>query len=774
MNEPGARSDRPAVTAAQAMQHAAKAYTRAEWAEAERWCRGVLAARQDYFDALNLLGIISARMRRTEEAGSWFRRAIAANPGNAEVHNNYGNVLTELERFDDALNSYERALIIKPNYVEAHFHRGVLLQALGRFNEALESYDGALQVNPAFAEACNNRGNTLHALKRFDDALGSYERALEIKSDYADAYFNRGALLQALGRFNEALESYDGALRVNDAFAEAYNNRGVTLQTLRRFNEALESYERALQIKPDFAGAHNNRGNTLHALKLFDDALDSYERALEIKSDYADAHLNRGVTLQDCKRFEDARSSYESALKFKPDLDWVYGMWLHSKMQLCEWNEFDLHIANLIGKVEQRERATPPFAVLALSDSLAAQRQATQTWVGASYPDNCSRPAKNERRGERIRIGYYSSDYGNHPVAQLAVGLFEEHDRTQFEVVAFSWRQSLADELSGRIKTAFDRFVDVRGRSDREVAQLSREYGIDIAVDLMGLTGGLRTGIFAVHAAPIQVNFLGYPGTMGAPYMDYIVADPILIPPESRERYTEKIVYLPNSYQANDRKRRISDREFTRAELGLPPTGFVFCCFNNSFKITPNTFNGWMRILKQVEGSVLWLFEENETAADNLRREAEARGVESGRLVFARRMPLPEHLARHRAADLFIDTLPYNAHTTASDALWAGLPVLTCVGESFAGRVAASLLNAVGLPELINATQEQYEAMAVALAGNAARLAELKEKLSRNRLTTPLFDTARFTEHLEDAYTQMYQRHQAGLSPEHIYVDVGR
>jgi predicted O-linked N-acetylglucosamine transferase (SPINDLY family) len=774
MNKLGADSDRSAVTASQAVQYAAKAYTRGEWAEAERWCRRILAARPDYFDALHLLGIISARMRRTEEAGSWFRCAVAANPGSAEVHNNYGNVLTELGRFDDALESYERALTIKPSYVEAHFHRGVLLQARGRFDEALESYERALQVNPAFAEACNNRGNTLHALKRFDDALESYERALETKADYADAYFNRGALLQMLGRFDEALESYDGALRINRAFAEAYNNRGLTLQTLRRFNEALESYQRALRIKPDFAGAHNNRGNTLHALKLFDEALESYARALEIKPDYADAHLNRGVTLQDFKRFEDARSSYESALKFKPNLDWVYGMWLHSKMQLCEWNEFGLHIADFIGKVERRERATPPFAVLALSDSLAVQRQATQTWVGASYPDNCPRPAKNERRGERIRIGYYSSDYGNHPVAQLAVGLFEEHDRTRFDVVAFSWRQSLADEMAGRIKTAFDRFVDVCGRSDREVGQLSREYGIDIAVDLMGLTGGLRTGIFAERVAPIQVNFLGYPGTMGAPYMDYIVADPILIPPESREHYTEKIAYLPNSYQANDRKRRISDQEFTRAELGLPPTGFVFCCFNNNFKITPSTFDGWMRILARVEGSVLWLLEDNETAANNLRREAEARGVESGRLVFARRMALAEHLARHRLADLFIDTLPYNAHTTASDALWAGLPVLTRMGESFAGRVAASLLHAVGLPELIHATQEQYEAMAVELAGNAARLAELKDKLSRNRLTRPLFDTEQFTKHLEDAYTQMYRRHQAGLSPEHIYVDAGR
>jgi protein O-GlcNAc transferase len=437
----------------------------------------------------------------------------------------------------------------------------------------------------------------------------------------------------------------------------------------------------------------------------------------------------------------------------------------------CEWKETDPHIGCLIGKVKQQRKATRPFALLALTDSLTIQRQAAQILVDARYPEAPSRPPLKRHAGNRIRIGYYSADYQDHATAYLMAELFERHDRGRFELVGISYGPDNRDEMRIRLSAAFDHFVDVRTKADSEVAALSRDLGIDIAVDLKGFTEEARTGIFSRRAAPIQVNYLGYPGTMGAPYIDYIVADPILIPPENRQHYAEKIVYLPNSYQVNDRKRRISDRQFTRAELGLPPAGFVFCCFNNNFKIAPSTFDGWMRILKQVEGSILWLLEDNETAADNLRREAEARGVEPGRLVFARRMPLPEHLARHRSADLFIDTLPYNAHTTASDALWAGLPVLTCVGESFAARVAASLLNAVGLPELVTATQEQYEAMAVALAGNAARLAELKEKLSRNRLTTPLFDTGRFTQHLEDAYTQMHQRYQAGLSPDHIYVD---
>jgi len=321
------------------------------------------------------------------------------------------------------------------------------------------------------------------------------------------------------------------------------------------------------------------------------------------------------------------------------------------------------------------------------------------------------------------------------------------------------------------MEAAFDQFIDVRNQPDKYSALLSRNMEIDIAVDLAGFTTFGRTDIFALRASPIQVSYLGYPGTMGADFIDYIIADPMLIPEDSKQHYREKIVYLPNSYQVNDAKRSISDKAFTRAELELPPTGFVFCCFNNSYKITPPVFDRWMRILKKVDGSVLWLSEHNGKAASNLRKEALARGVNPERLIFAKRLPLlGEHLARHCSADLFLDTLPYNAHTTASDALWAGLPVLTCLGKTFAGRVAASLLNAIHLPELITTTPEAYEVLVIELATNADRLAEVKQKLAKNRLTTPLFDTTLFTKHIEAAYTAMYERYHADLAPAHIYV----
>jgi predicted O-linked N-acetylglucosamine transferase (SPINDLY family) len=407
-----------------------------------------------------------------------------------------------------------------------------------------------------------------------------------------------------------------------------------------------------------------------------------------------------------------------------------------------------------------------------LSGSAALQRRAAEIWVRERCPTNPMLPAIPKRaRDERIRIGYFSADYHDHATSYLIAGMFEMHDRSRFEVIAFSFGPDSSGAMRARIKAACDEFIEVRDKSDSEVALLARDLQIDVAVDLKGFTDGNRVGIFALRAAPLQVSYLGYPGSLGANYMDYLIADHTLIPQESRRHYTEKIVYLPGSYQANDAKRAIADRAFTRAELGLPAAGFVFCCFNNNYKIMPDTFDRWMRILERVPGGVLWLLADNPTAVANLRREAARRNVSPERLVFAGRIDLPEHLARHRAADLFIDTWPCNAHTTASDALWAGLPVLTCAGEGFASRVAASLLTAIGLPELIVSTADHYEELAVQLATDRQHLTEIKQRLAENRLTAPLFDTQRYTLQIEAAYTKLYERCQANLPAEHIHIE---
>ena len=753
------------------MQQAVAAYARRDWVEAERLGRLALDAKADYFDALNLLGIIAAQTRRTQEAAALLERAVAANPNNAWAHNNRGNTLRDLKRLDEALDSYDRALRIKPDFAEACSNRGNTLKELKRLDEALDSYDRALKIEPDYAEAYSNRGVTLNELKRWNEALDSYDRALKIKPDYAEAYINRGNTLQQLKRLDEALHSYDRALKIRPDYAEACNNRGITLKQLKRLNEALDSYDRALKIKPDYAEAHYNRGITLQELRRLDEALDSYERALKIKPDYAEACNNRGVTLQELKRLDEALDSFERALRIKPDHAFLPGMRLDVKMHLCDWSDAAAEFAQLEEKIKRNEKAASPLPVLALTSSLSLQRFAAEIWVNDKYPVSfeLGKIPKRARHG-KFRIGYFSADFHEHAVSLLTAGLFETHDKTQFELYAFSTGPDTKDEMRKRLENAFDHFIDVRNQSDREVAAHARRLEIDIAVDLGGHTANCRTGIFALRAAPLQVSYIGYLGTTGAEYIDYLIADRILIPEDCKQHFSEKIVYLP-SYQANDSTRKIPDGSVTREALGLPETGFVYCCFNNSYKITPATFDGWMRILRQVEHSVLWLLEDNATAARNLRKEAVSRGVDAARLIFAQRVPFADYLARYCAADLFIDTLPYNAGATASDALWAGLPVLTCMGEAFASRVAASLLNAIGLGELVTPSQAQYEALAVELATRPQRLKQVRQKLETNRLTTPLFDTQLFARHLEAAYTQMVERYQADLPPEHIYVE---
>jgi protein O-GlcNAc transferase len=718
----------------------------------------------------NRANVLSDLGRKVEAIDS-YQRALELRPLYAEAQNNCGNAQRDLGRFAQALESYNQALRIRPDDPLIAFNHGNALEALGRPEEALASYDRAQRLRPDFAEAHSNRASVLTVLGRFDEALAAYDRALVARPNFAGALSNRGNVLRQLGRFDASLESYRQALRLQPGDAEVWYNCGNVLHDLRRLDEALEGYARALALKPDHYETYVNRGNVLKDLRRLPEALESYQQALQIRADHADGHANRGNVLIELRRPAEALESYRRALEIRPDYPWLYGIWLHTRAQLAHWSDRRAEIAGLVERVAAQARATLPLTATLIVDSPALQRQAAEIWVHSACPASAALPPIEQRpRGGRIRVGYYSADFHAHATAFLMAGLIERHQRDEFEVIAFSFGAASEDDMRKRLAAAFDQFIDVRGKSDREVAELSRGLGIDIAVDLKGFTYDQRPGIFAHRAAPVQVSYLGYPGTMGAPYIDYLVADATLIPEETRPHYSEKIVYLPHSYQANDRHRQISEREFSRQELGLPPEGFVFCCFNNTYKITPEGFDIWMRLLREVPGSVLWLLEDDPTAPENLRAEARARGVDGGRLVFATRMPLPEHLARHRAADLFLDTLPCNAHTTASDALWAGLPLLTRLGESFAARVAGTLLNAIGLPELITRTDAEYEAKALELARHPQRLGELRQKLLANRLTTPLFDTELFARHLEDAYRAMVERWQTGLAPEDIRV----
>jgi predicted O-linked N-acetylglucosamine transferase (SPINDLY family) len=666
---------------------------------------------------------------------------------------------------------YQQVLKMQPEHFDALHLLGVIAFQTRNPAQAVELIGRAIEIDPGNAVAYNNRGTALQDLRQLDEALDSFGHALNIKPDYAEALNNRGNTLLELGRFNEALESFDGALKLKPDYAQAWSNRGNLLLDLRRLDEALENIDRALKLNPDYVEALNNRGYALQELKRPVEALDCYDRALKLKPDHIAALCGRGDILQELNQPSEALVSYDRALRIEPNIPYLYGTWLQAKMKIGDWSDAENRLSRLLQKIQRGEKTIRPFTLLAFTESLQLQRKAAEILVKDRYPSRLALPAIAKYAGhEKIRVGYYSADFHNHATMYLMAELFERHDRVKFEWVGFSFGPDVNDEMRKRVSAAFDRFIDVRSQSDKDIALLSRNLEIDIAVDLKGLTHDMRVGIFSYRAAPVQVDYLGYPGTMGAEYIDYLIADGTLVPQASQQYYSEKIAYLPDSYQVNDRKRVIADRTFTRSELGLPDVGFVFCCFNDSYKITPRTFSGWMRILKEVPGSVLWLLEGDRGAAEHLRKIAEQSGVTAGRLIFARRLPLAEHLARHRSADLFLDTLPCNAHTTASDALWAGLPLLTCTGEAFASRVAASLLNAIGVPELITTTQQQYEALAVELATDAERLGQIRRTLERNRLTTPLFDTELFARHIESAYLQMYERYQADLPPEHIHV----
>ncbi|WP_052177682.1 tetratricopeptide repeat protein [Methylotenera sp. G11] len=731
-----------------------------------------ISLKPDYAQAYNNQGIVLNDMQRPDEALASYERAITLKPDYAEAYYNRGIAHNKLEQPDETLASYDRAIALKPDYAEAYYNRGLLLNHLKRFDEALADYDRAIALRPDHAETHNNRGVVLDSMKRFAEALVSYDHALTLRPDHAETYNNRGTALSNLKRLDEAVASYDRAIALKPDYAEAYNNLGLALYDLQRWDKALANYDRAIAINPDYAEAYYNKGIVLNVLKRLDEALASYDRATVLDPDYADAHYNRGMILNDLNRPDEALASYDRAFALMPDHDFLYGYWIHSRMQLCNWSNYDNQMKLLADKIEQNEKTTPPFVVLAQSSSRSLQKKAAEIYVQSLQTSNDTPPAAGKHdRHQKIRIGYFSADFRNHPLAFLTAELFETHDRSRFELIAFYFGPETKDDMRSRVEAAFDQFIDVRQLSDMEISAMARKLEIDIAVDLGGFTAKSRTGVFALRAAPLQVSYLGYLGTLGAGYMDYLIADATMVPPEHRKDYTEKIIYLP-SYQVNDSKRRISEKVFTREELGLPATGFVFCCFNNNYKITPHTFDCWMRILQQVAHSVLWLVGDNATTENNLRAEATHRGIDARRLVFAKRLPLPEYLARFRVADLFLDTTPYNAGATASDALWAGLPVLTYLGETFAGRMAASLLNAIHLPELITATPQEYEAEAIALATQPGKLSEIKQKLAENRLTTPLFDTQHFCNHIEAAYTQIYERYQAGLMPDHIIATV--
>lgn len=745
------------------------------WDTAELYLNQALKIQPNNPHTLGLLAIVYAKREQYVEALEFANSSLKLLPKNAHTLSNLGNIYLGLKEFEKAHDAYDKSLKIDQKNPEAWLNKGNALQELKRCEEALSHYDKVLLLQPNSAEAWSNKGNALQALKRFEEALTYYDKALNLKPYYTEAWSNRGNALQELKRFEDALSHYDKAISIKPDYAKAYAHKGNALNALKHFQDAIAYYDKALSLDPEYVESYTCKGNALFELKQYEKAITCHNMALDLRPDDAVAYLNKGIVLEALNRYEEAIICYEKARSLPYDLDWVDGYLVHLRMKIVKWTELKGSLESIYKRVKENQKSIRPFELLSISDDPSLHKQAAHIFTQDQFPPklNLELIPKHEKQ-EKIRIAYFSPDFRNHPVSVLTAELFEMHDRSRFEVIAFALQKApIDDEMSMRLKKGFDEFLEVDNLSDREIASLARQKNIDIAIDLAGYTQHLRTGIFSYRAAPIQASWLGYPGTSGSDFIDYIIVDETIIPNTHREFYSEKVAHLPNSYMVDDSKRTPSARLYTKEECGLPNAAFIFCCLNNDYKFNPNILDSWSRILLNAKDSVLWISENNSDFRKNIQAEFGKRNIKPERIIFAQRVDLMgDYLARYKLADLFLDTYPYGAHTTALDSLKAGVPVLTLLGQSFPGRVAASLLNAIGLPELITKNHEEYERLAIELANNPDKIARIKEKLENNLIVSPLLKTHLFTKNIEAVYEKMVEQYHKDMKPDHISADL--
>ena len=623
----------------------------------------------------------------------------------------------------------------------------------------IETLQRSLAINPNQPNLHNNLAIVFIQQRLLEKALHHYDQAVALNGSTLSLHLMMGALLLDSGLAEESLVKFDAAIATNPTEANAWYNRGNALRTLRRFDEALTSYRRCIKLHPEHVEARINMGGLLHDLKEYQAAITYYDEALALRPDAINANFNRALALENTQNYAAAIAGYDRVLALSPAYPYLVGRRQFARMFLCDWFDYNARIRAVLNAVSSGFPTTVPFTCLSMTDDPGVQLQCAQTFSRDKFPavvEGLEIPSINQKR--RIRVGYFSSEFRTHAVGFLTAGLFEAHDRSEFEVFCFSLGAVPdSDPYTERIKSGCEHWVDASQMTEAEVVRMARGLGLDIAVDLAGHTMDARTRIFAQRVAPVQVNYLGYPGSMGAPYMDVILADDIVAPEGVDDDYTEQVVRLPACFQVNDRQRAIGS-VLSRADYGLPQNALVLASFNTSYKLNPALFDIWCRLLFAAPGSVLWLLGETPDQMNYLCEAAAVRGVEPGRLVFARRMAYADHLARYAHVDLVLDTWPFNGGTSTSDALWGGAPVLTMTGRSFASRMSASLLNAVGLPELVTDSMEAYDALGLVLVIDAQRLVALKAHLKAVRLSCPLFDTAKTTRDIEDAYQALLQQ----------------
>ena len=678
-------------------------------------------------------------------------------------------ILINFKNYKKAKDLLEQVVLIKPNFADAYNNIGICLEKLNDLDGAIKNYNLAISNKPNFAEAHNNIGVVFQKLRNFDQAILQYKKAITYKNLYLDAYVNLANLFKETKQFEEAIKNYDLAINLNPKLAEVYNNKGNALKEIRKFEEAIKNYDLAINLNPKLAEVYNNKGNALKEIRKFEEAIKNYDLAINLNPNFAEAYFNTATALQDIKNFEKAVLYFEKALLLDKEIPFCKGYLLHAKMLCCNWSGLNELYKEIYNDVEKNRYSATPFGYQAICDDESNLQKCAQLYSSKRFPEIKNNLfSKKVSKNKKIKIGYLCGEFREQATSILMTEVWEKHNKEDFEIIAFDSGWDDKSLRRNRIINAFDKFIDISKVSDLDAAKIIYKEQIDILINLNGFFGTGRPVVFSYRPAGIQINYLGFPGTIGSKYIDYILCDQTVVPPESKKFYNEKIIYLPDSYQANDTKRNISDKKFLREELYLPKESFVFCCFNNNYKITPNMFDVWARLLKKIDNSVLWLIDGNSEATENLKKEAKIRNIDVSRLIFAKRMKLEDHLARHKNADLFLDTLPYNAHTTASDSLWAGLPVLTCLGKAFPGRVAASLLKSLNLPELITYSENEYISKAEELALNPEKLTLIKNKLDTNKFSQPLFNTELFCRNLESAFKIIFEKYSLGLETEDI------
>jgi predicted O-linked N-acetylglucosamine transferase (SPINDLY family) len=749
-----------------ALSAAAGHYHAGRLTEAESLYRKVLDQHPDDVDAIQGLAALCYRRGRPDEALALFRRAITLDPDSRVADRQLGRLLEQRGDREGAAICYRRAARLRPLDSAAQADLARTLAREGEVSDTAAHHGRAVSLAPGDAWSHIALGNALLSEGAVADGWASYQQALVISPDLAEAHSNLGEALRRMGRLSEAVAACERALALKPELAEAHNNLGNALREEGRLELAISHFEQALRLKPGWPEVHNNLAIALQEQGRPKEAIEHYERALSLNSGRAEVHQNLGSALAQSGRMVDAIAALRRALALKPDYPEALVQVALLNAELCDWRQREAEEAQVLNLMRRHPGLVPPFNLQAQQSTPAEQLLCAQQWSNriaqgqsaAFTHDRSSSPRK-------IRLGYLSADFRDHPVAYAIAETIERHDRTRFEVLGYSYGPDDGSALRRRIEGAFDRFNDLQAAGNDAAARQISTDGVHVLVDLTGYTRLARPQILVSRPAPIQVNFLGFLGTMGAEFIDYLIVDPFIAPPSQQSFYSEKLVHLAGGWWPAEIRWEIAEETRKRATYGLPEDAFVFCCFNTSYKITPPMFNVWMDLLRAIPHSVLWLGLAGSAVRDNLRREAAQRGISPDRLVFAPREPMAGYLARHRHADLFLDTIPYNAVGTAYHALLAGLPVLTCAGETFAGRTAGAMLLAAGLPELVTLSIQEYERLAIQLAREAGLLTDIRRRLAEARSSSALFDGGRAVRELETAFARMWETWLRGETP---------